>query len=295
MVPAMARISAARESALRRAERAPKSVVRLAVAFVRELSGIELFDRAMTLAAQAFTSIFPLLISLETFFGDGSGSVGKDLADALSLPDGVRAALDDVLPDDTDQLAAFGALSVLIVLVSATSFSRALGRMYAKAWHEPPSGWLGGWRWVIVILAICSATVTTQLLTHSARDAEEYLGALALTFLVNTLLWTLVPRLLLVGRVSVSRLLPGALLMGVATILLTLAGRIYLPRALEIGQDHFGALGVAFTLIGWLFVVGFALVVTTVLGAVFVRDEGVQGLVAGLRDRLPGRGRHPLT
>jgi membrane protein len=295
MVPAMARINAARESVLRRAERAPKPVLRVALTFVREMTGIEVFDRAMTLAAQAFTSIFPLLISLETFFGDGDGSVGKDLASALSLPDSVQAALDDVLPGDSDQLAAFGAISVLIVLVSATSFSRALGRMYAKAWHEPPSGWLGGWRWVVVILAVCSATITTQLLIHTAGDVEDYLAALALLFVVNTLLWTVVPRLLLVGRVSVARLLPGALLMGVASIVLTLAGRLYLPRALSIGSDHFGALGVAFTLIGWLFVVGFALVVTTVLGAVVVRDEGVEHLAASLRNRLPGRGRHPLT
>ena len=40
----------------------------------------------------------------------------------------------------SDQAATFGLLSLLIVLVSATSFSRALTRMYAKAWSVPSPG-----------------------------------------------------------------------------------------------------------------------------------------------------------
>jgi membrane protein len=283
VVSAMARINAVRESALRRVEQAPRPLLRLAMTFVREITNMEVFDRAMTLAAQAFTSIFPLLISLETFFGDGSGSVGRDLASSLSLPDSVQDALGDTLPSDSDQLAALGIVSVLVVLISATSFSRALGRMYAKAWHEPPSGWLGGWRWVVVIVAVCSAAVAVQVANHAADILAEDVAALALTFLLNTLLWLVVPWLLLVGRVSVVRLLPGAILMGVASIVLTLAGRIYLPYALDVASEHFGAFGIAFSLIGWLFVVGFVLIVATVLGAVVVQDEWIHGHVTQLR------------
>jgi membrane protein len=293
VVSAMARIKAARVSALRKAQQAPRPVLRVATTFLRELTNIEPFDRAMTLAAQAFTSIFPLLITLAAFFDHGNGSVGDDIATTLSLPDSVRRALDQALPADTEQLAAFGIISVLIVLVSATSLSRALGRMYAKAWHVPPAGWNGGWRWLVVIVALCTATIATQLLNHSERAFAENVAALSLTCLLNTMLWAWVPWLLLVGRVSVIRLLPAATLMGVGSVGLTVASQIYMPHALTIGEEHFGSLGVAFTFIGWLFVVSFVLVIATVLGAVIAQDEGVEGLVLGLRRRLPARLRKP--
>jgi membrane protein len=287
----MARIKAARESALRKVQQAPRPVLRIAMSFLRELANIEPFDRAMTLAAQGFTSIFPLLITLVAFFGNSEGGVGDDVSSTLSLPESMRTALDQALPPDTQQAAAFGIVSVLIVLVSATSLSRALGRMYAKVWHVPPAGWntAAGWRWLLVIVAICACTIATQLLNHSAGAFGENVTALLLTFVLNAMLWTVVPWLLLVGRVSMIRLLPGAALMGVSSLALTLGSRIYMPHALAIGSEHFGALGVAFTLIGWLFIVGFVLVVATVLGAAIVQDEGVEDFVRHVRRTLSAR------
>jgi membrane protein len=282
----MARIKAVRESALRRAEQAPRPVLRIAKTFLREMTNIEPFDRAMTLAAQAFTSIFPLLITVAAIRNDGDGNISDDIATSLSLPDSMATALDQVLPSDTGQVAAFGIISVLIVLISATSFSRALGRMYAKAWHVPPSGWLGGWRWVAVIVTICAMTILTHLINYSADELTQYVAALSVTFLLNILLWTVVPWLLLVGRVSLVRLLPAAALMGVGSVGLTVASRIYMPYALRAGSEHFGALGIAFTLIGWLFVVSFVLVIATVLGAVIVQGEGIESLAPRLRSQL---------
>jgi membrane protein len=269
------------------------------------MATIEPFDRAMTLAAQAFTSIFPLLITLVAFVDQGNGSIGDDIAELLSLPDSVREALDQILPADSQQAVAFGIISVLIVLISATSLARALGRMYAKAWHEPPSGWNGGWRWIVVIVGICCATIAAQLLTHAAGAFAEKVAALSLIFLLNTILWAAVPRLLLVGRISIVRLLPAAILMGVGSVGLTVASRIYMPHALKIASEHFGALGIAFTLIGWLFIVSFVLIIATVLGAAIVQDEGVQGGMrrlwskqlacprSGRRAGRPGSPRHP--
>jgi hypothetical protein len=103
------------------------------------------------------------------------------------------------------------------------------------------------------------------------------------------MLWAFVPWLLLVGGVSMFRLLPAASLMGLGSVILTLASRIYMPRALTVGSEHFGALGVAFTFIGWLFVVCFVLVGATVIGAVIVQDEGVDALVLRIRGRLAAR------
>jgi membrane protein len=278
------RIEGAKESALARAQRAPRPVLRIAMTFLHDLMAIEPFDRAMTLAAQAFVSIFPLLITWVAFVDDGTGSVGSELADTLHLSDSVAAVLDQSLPADTDASTTFGVISLLIVLISATSLSRALGRMYAKAWHVPPSGWGDGWRWLVVIVAICTAAVATQYLNQSS-DVVTQVAAMFPIFLVNTVLYVWMPWVLLMRRVSLLRLLPSAALMGVGSAVLSVAGHLYLPHALQIGAEHFGALGLAFALIGWLFVLSFALIVATVLGAVIVRDEGVEGLISTVRRR----------
>lgn len=273
------RIRVAKESALKRAQQAPRPVLRVAMAFLRELRNIEPFDRAMTLAAQTFISIIPLLITWAAFVDDGNDSIGDQIADTLQLSDSMRAVLDQSLPANTEPSTAFGVIGVLVVLVSATSLSRALGRMYAKAWRLAPSGWADSWRWIAVIVALCVTAWPTRYWNQRGDELSEDVAPLLLTFLVNTTLFAWIPWLLLMRRVSVVRLLPSAALMGVGSVGLTLAGQLYLPHALRIGAEHFGALGLAFTFIGWLYVTGFVLIVATVLGAVIVRDEGVAGVV----------------
>jgi membrane protein len=280
--PLKERIEGAKESALARAQRAPRPVLRIALTFLHDLMAIEPFDRAMTLAAQAFVSVFPLLIIWATFAANGTSDGADQLAEKLHLSESVAAVLDQSLPPDTEASTTFGVISALIVLVSATSLSRALGRMYAKAWHVPPSGWGDGWRWVLVIVAISAAAVATQYLSQSQVGA----AALFPIFLVNTALYTWVPWLLLMRRVSVLRLLPAAALMGIGSAVLSVAGHLYLPHALKVGAEHFGAFGLAFAFIGWLFVLSFVLIVATVLGAVIVQDEGVEGLVLAVRRRV---------
>ncbi len=284
---ARARVEAARDRALDKAKGAPPALLRIAVRFVAELTRIEPFDRAMTLAAQAFTSIFPVVIAAAAFLSRGTSSVGTELGDKLGFSETTTHLLDQTIPDKPDQSAAFGIIGLLVVLVSATSFSRALGRMYARAWGRPPSRWRGGWRWVAVVVAISGTLVGVQWLNHVATGLAPSVAALLLSLLAEAALWVFVPWLLLVRQVSVAKLIPGGALMGLTGVLLYVGGKIYMSQALTSAARHFGAFGVAFTFIGWLFVISFALILTTVLGASLMQSEDVDELVPGLRGRLP--------
>ena len=61
-------MSSLRNRGLRAADqlgrRLPPAMLRMAVATAKEFRELEVLDRAMTLAAQAFTSIFPLIIAI---------------------------------------------------------------------------------------------------------------------------------------------------------------------------------------------------------------------------------------
>ena len=85
----------------------------------------------------------------------------------------------------------FTVLSLLLVLLSATSFSRALTRMYAKAWSVRGPGWRSPWRWIAAIVAITACTVTLQAVHRAASGnaaaaSNEKFSGSATTFRSGT-------------------------------------------------------------------------------------------------------------
>jgi membrane protein len=107
-------------------------------------------------------------------------------------------------------------------------------------------------------------------------------------FVLGGLLWTWVPWLLLARQIPVRMLIPGGVLMAVAMMVLSVAGRVYLPRALSSATRQFGALGVSFTYLTWLFVIMIALVASTAVGAVVARNPGPFTRVVGGGEAAPG-------
>ncbi len=279
----------ARDTLLQAQRRSPPSLVRFALAVVRQMNRLEPFDRAMTLAAQAFTSIFPVVIVTFSLLPQGdSGRLGSRVAEALALPDSTRSALAAALPDDAEQATTFGLLGLLIVLVSATSFSRALTRMYAKAWSVRGPGWRRPWRWVTVIVAITASTLALQVVGRTASGSAGWTASALLLFCaVNTVLWTWVPSVLLAAEVPWRYLAPGGALMGAASVALHFASRIYMPSALGYADSHYGELGVAFTCIGWLFAVAFVLITATVVGVVVALEPGPAARFLARRSAFP--------
>lgn len=251
---------------------------RVTVRAVDGLARIELFDRAMTLAAQAFTSVFPVVIVVALLRPEDAESLGALVADHLGLPDDARSSLEAALPEDQADVTGFGVVGTLIVLVSATSFSRALTRCYCRIWDAPRAGFRSAWRWIAVILAVVLSVVLVRAVQRLADGGglDGALDAVAIA-VVNGLVWTWVPWMLMAGVVRWRLLLAGGVLMGVASVFVAAAGEVYLPRAMTAATASFGPLGVAFTYISWLFVISFALVVTAVVGSAVARDEGPVG------------------
>ena len=236
---------------------------------------VQIFDRAMTLAAQTFTSIFPLIILFGTVAGRGRST---SLAELAHLPDASRKVIDDALSQSG--FSAFGVLGGLIVLLSSTSLARALTRAYAVIWsvRQAPAGPAAAWRGLIAVVTLALFAVGTRLLGWLTGGFPlPHLSAAALLLMTDCAVAIVVPRLLLGRAVPVRMLLPGGLAFGAVMLIVRPAGSVYLPRALDTSADRYGTIGVAFTYIGWLYVVAFGLLVAVVFGEVVARDEGVLG------------------
>src|SRR3954454_25209488 len=119
---------------------------RIALSAASELVRIQIFDRAMTVAAQFFTSVFPVAILISGLAGRSNAySVADQVGESTDLPPEARQVLHD--PIHSGGIGAFGIVGTLIVLVSATSLARAMLRSFLTIWRLPalPSR-LGGAR-----------------------------------------------------------------------------------------------------------------------------------------------------
>ncbi|MGA5300024.1 YihY/virulence factor BrkB family protein [Nucisporomicrobium flavum] len=261
---------------------AHRSGGRILVGTASGLVRVQVFDRAMTLAAQAFTSLFPILIMVGALFG--ADQVAR-FASLARMPESSRHLIDETLTDRG--AGAFGVVGILVVLLSSTGLARALARAYGTVWEvrRLPSGPRAAWRWLLAVMVVAALLVGTRLsgwLTAGLPRPRLWSGTLLLA--ADCAIAVLLPVLLLSRAVPARMLLPGGLAFACVMLVVRPVGGVYLPRALQTSYDRYGTIGLAFTYIGWLYVMAFCLLVTAVLGEVIARDAGVAGrIVRGSR------------
>jgi membrane protein len=245
---------------------------------------LEAFDRAMALAGQAFAALLPLLIVLGTV--TPADDLADELIDRFDLSADAAETLREAVarPPDT----GIGVIGFVLLIISALSFTRAMQRLYVRAWRLEPLGVRGN-VWGLVWLAMFVAFWSLQ-----PAIVELFSGVVALgvSLALSTLLWLWTPWLLVAKRIAWQRLLPQAFLTAVGVGAFAIGAAIYLPRAIASASGQFGILGVAFTLLSLLFALALVLVVAAALGATLAESPG---LGDALRRRRHDDGRRPPT
>jgi membrane protein len=240
---------------------------------------VRFLDRTVILAAQAFSAILPLFIVVASISPrPGGDSPGAILARRLGLDaDDVSSLQVAVVPPQTAR-ASIGALGVVLAVLTATSFARALQRSYELAWRLPRAGLRAAWRPLALVIGLALYIELLFLFGRLVRgipaatlleDLVTFAGALAL--------WTGAGWILLAGRVRLRLLAAGGLLTAVGFAVLRRLSAVYLPTLVASNQQQYGLLGVAFTLYSWLSASAFIILVATVVGAVLAEDPGRLG------------------
>jgi membrane protein len=237
---------------------------------------LEGFDRSMALAGQAFAALLPLLIVI----GAASPASDDDLADTLierfdlsgSAAETLREAV--AQPPDTGLSVA----GVLLLVISALSFTRALQRLYIRTWRLDKLG-LRANAWGVAWLGVFAAFWSLQPAVVALFSG---IVAVCISLALSTMLWLWTPWLLTAKTIPWRRLFPQAFLTAVGLLAVGIGGAIYLPRAMASASAQFGILGVAFTLLSLLFAIALVLVITAALGATLV--ESPRAGDAGARD-----------
>src|SRR3954470_22869931 len=249
---------------------------RLALRLTGALVELEVFDRAMSLAAQAFTSILPLLIVVAGLRQGDARPIGAGLSQYLGLNTSAASALEQAVPASSDVFRALGWFGILLLVVSANAYSRALERFYSRVWSIPKPGFRAVWRPFAVLATVLLGLVLLQF-TRSVLRADGTFVVLTgiVEFVLWTIVWLVAGWVVLNRAISFRSLFPGALLCGLGLAIAGGVGRIYLPISLTSAARQFGVLGITIAYVGWIFVLMSVVVIAVTVGKVLSVDYGV--------------------
>lgn len=241
------------------------------------LHALDFGNQATLLGAGLLASLLPLIILLSAF---ASERVDDDLALRLGLNPQAATIVSHLFRTSTPSVNAATVLSLVFVFAGTVAVASSLRQTYEKTFgadHQAraalrPLLWVG---------ALCGVVAVESLVGRAARLLP--LGSIAaavasLAIFTPFFWWTM--HFLLSGRVPWRRLVypagvTGALLAGVG-----LFSEAFFSSWVIADDQTYGAIGAVFSILTWLVMIGAALIVGPVAGAVWQqrtsrrRDEG---------------------
>jgi uncharacterized BrkB/YihY/UPF0761 family membrane protein len=253
---------------------------------------------AAGLAFRLFLMLLPLFLLASSALGFLAGGRGESVSaveSALGLHGAVVKAMSDTGSDAHDGRWLLLLTGLVLLVYTVNSAYRALRMVHVVAWQDRP----GRARPLATALA-CALLIGMLLwgglasaLTSRLPDAWPLTGPLLIAELGGT--WLLLSMLLPHGTAPWRALLPGAAIVAIGLGAMHVVSTYYIPHKLSSTSQLYGALGVAATLMTWLFLACRLIVAATVLNALLWERGRVLG--GGPDDApaaAPGGQHHPF-
>jgi membrane protein len=232
----------------------------------RRFVEVEGTQQATVLAAQAFTSLIPFLV-VASAFGPGESDVSDRIIERFDLSGSAARNVHALFNDAGQVESAVTWVSVVILVLSALSFTRALQRMFERCYRVQPGGWNEAWRGLAWLGLFGVWLAISSPLRESLDDFAGIVFAIATSTALGFLVWLCTPVVLLPGM-HWRRLLPGATVSAVLGALLSVGAGIYIPILITWSAERYGLIGIAFAIQSFLLATAFVIVVGAIAGAV---------------------------
>jgi membrane protein len=241
----------------------------LPVRCLRRFAAIDGRNRALVLGGQAFTTLIPLLIVVAAAASRQSPTALADrVATRFHVTGSSAQAIRTLFERPPGATGAITIAGVIVTLFSVLSLIRSMQRTYEAAWQLPALGVRGTIHGMTATGLFVASLLVLSLLVGLLRQAPAgSVLAFVLRVVANTAVWLLLQRLLLSRRISIRRLLPGSIVIGAGSAIVTLYSALWMPRVIERDAVQYGIIGITFALLTWLIVVCFSLVAAAVIGA----------------------------
>lgn len=241
-----------------------QSVIKFFSDWLERFVSVQGIDRAMAIAAQAYSAFLPLVIVYSSTLPRGEN---EDFADVLvnrfELEGATAASVRQAFAPSGAVESSLTVLGVLLLLVSTLSFTRGLQRMYEGAFGLPTLGMRNTPRALTWLLVIGVVLAVRPVVTEPLSGWLLVAGTLTM----STLLWLITPYLLLGRRVRPLRLLPSAALTAIGMAGIGVWSVLYMPHQLASSAAQYGVIGIGFAMLTWFVAVSSVIVVATTGGA----------------------------
>jgi membrane protein len=221
-------------------------------------------DRAMALAAQAFTTLLPLLVVYGALVPAPDGEdFAQRIVVHLDLKGASARSVEQAFASSSDTVGSVTAIGVVLLVISALSFTRGLQRLFEGAYRLEARGMRGtvnGLQWLGFMAILLTIRPLVLGFLHGV-------GATIAALALGVVLWVATPFLLLGKRLDWHRLVPGSLLTTAGMTALGIGSAIWLPRSITALSKQFGFIGISFALVSWLFAAASVLVASASIAA----------------------------
>jgi membrane protein len=276
-------------------DRAMQWALRKFGTLIDRLVAVGVIHSGIVLAAQTFLALFPLLIGIVALLPASIGSgISKSLRSRVGISGSTDQMVSQIVVSRDDLHGGITAIGVIVVLASATAFTRALQRVYEQSWALPRLGVRGSLRGLMWLVGLmCYLLLLSTAIQYAGTGLPGTVVRTALAIISAVLLWWLTPFILLAGRVRLRSLLPGGLITAAAMLALGAVSAAVVPRTIRSNEQQFGTIGVVFAIESWLVIVGCTIVAAAIVGAVVVQTSGPIGRLARGRADLDAWRREP--
>ncbi len=239
-------------------------------------------DRSVALAGKAFVSFFPLVIVVAAFVPERlRKSIVTTLVHRLGLAGHALTTVQQSFSSASDIRRATGVLGLIFTIFFATSFTRALQRMYLAAWRRPSAGPVGaysrGVEWIVAIIVFLAALGgIRKILPGTVGDVFFVVIALAM----SASFWWFTAWLMMLGQVRPRVLIASGVITGVLMSVYALSATIWMPHSVLSNNRQFGFFGIAISLVSWFSGAAICIMIGACAGPVLVEDTGSVGRLA---------------
>lgn len=241
----------------------------LPVRCLKRFGAINGRDRALVMGGQAFTTVIPLLIVLAAAASrQGPTAMADRLAARFHVTGASAQAIRTLFERPPGATGSITIAGLVVLVFSLLSLTRSLQRTYEAAWQLPAAGVRGTLNGLGAIGLLIASLLVLSLLVGLLRQVPAgSVLAFVLRVVANTAVWLLLQSLLLSRRVPLPRLLPGSIVIGAGSAVLTLYSALWMPHLIENNAGRYGIIGITFAILTWLILVCLLLVMAAVISA----------------------------
>ncbi|MFD9124024.1 hypothetical protein [Kitasatospora sp. NPDC059571] len=238
-----------------------------ALRVVNRFQRISGFDRSVALASGALTATTTLAIIFGPVLDTVGGyDIGQRIVARYDLSGGGAAAVEQVFAAPGGEDAGGDIFSVVFLLISMLSFTRAVQRLFEQVWDLKPlsvRNTPNGLRWSLALTLYLG--VTGLLHAVLGRGRLEVVAVLVTTP-VTYLFFVWSGRVLSAQRIAWAALAPFAAVATALTAIYTMGSTFYLPRLFNSYATRYGSIGAIFAMLTAFFCAMVVIVASAAVG-----------------------------